>query len=226
MRLPVEPILLEPHFEEKVWGGNKLKTLLNKKIPEDVIIGESWEVSAIEKKESYVVEGQLSGENLRSLYKKFPEEILGKNHKKYPKFPLLIKFIDAKEKLSIQVHPKSSSSEKNECWFIVSPGEKGAISTGFNKKVDKKEVLSALSFKKIEELLNVVRVKEEEVYFIPAGTIHAILEDVLIYEIQQSSNITFRLYDWDRNSTISKQRALHIKEALEEIEFSDKKDFL
>ena len=220
--MPVDPLLFQPRFEEKIWGGRRLHTLLDKALPPGVPIGESWELSAVENSETVVTSGILAGRSLGSLFEESPYELVGAAASNYPAFPLLIKFIDANDRLSIQVHPDDRSARgryrepfgKTECWYIVDAGKNGQLGLGFKRTLTQNDLREAVATGEIEQLLNTVRVKTGEVYFVPAGTVHTILDDLVIYEVQQNSNTTFRLYDWKRTDSSGNPRPLHIDEAV------------
>lgn len=222
MRRYDEPLFFSPWFEEKIWGGTRLETLFGKSIPQDRLIGESWELSAIEDKDTAVAAGELKGKTLEAVYEQAPLELAGPCCAQSPVFPLLIKFIDANDHLSIQVHPDDKTARslygapfgKTECWYVAHAGEDGSLGIGFKKSLTRKKLRLAIGNGTIESLLNIVPVKTGEVFFIPAGTVHAILGDVVIYEVQQSSDITLRLYDWNRTDASGRARKLHVEEAV------------
>ena len=218
----------EPILKEKVWGGNKLTTLLNKSSLLNKI-GESWEVSNVKNNISIVANSTLKGTPLNELLKKHKSDLVGKKvYKKFgDNFPLLIKFIDANKPLSIQVHPndelakkRHNSFGKTEMWYVLDAEDNANIIIGFNKKVSKQEYLNHLNHKTLTDILNVDTVNSGDVYFIPTGRIHAIGAGVLLAEIQQSSDITYRVYDWDRPNLDGSFRELHTEEAMDAIDFS------
>ncbi|MEG9328721.1 type I phosphomannose isomerase catalytic subunit [Salinimicrobium catena] len=227
------PIKFVPILKEKIWGGNKLREVLHK-YSEEGKLGESWEISGVEGDLSVVENGYLKGRSLDQLLNDFGNELVGKKVFKAfgNKFPLLIKFIDAGKPLSVQLHPndrlaleRHDSFGKTEMWYILQADEGAEINVGFNKTISKKEYLEYLNSGKIKEILNFEKVKKGDAFFIKPGTVHAIGAGVLLAEIQQTSDITYRIYDWDRVDDSGKGRELHTDLALEAIDFDLTKDF-
>jgi len=197
-------------------------------------IGESWEVSGVSDNISIVSNSDLKGTSLRELIEIFTSEFLGKKvYQKYGNnFPLLIKFIDAQKPLSIQVHPndtvakqKHNSFGKTEMWYIMESDQDAELVVGFKKESNKEEYLYHLEKKSLLEILNVEKVEKGDCYFIPAGRVHAIGAGVLLAEIQQTSDITYRIYDWDRKDIDGNYRDLHIKDAVEVIDYTVEKNY-
>jgi mannose-6-phosphate isomerase len=222
------PIKFNPILKEKIWGGNKILSQLNKKSALKNI-GESWEISAVENNISVVSNGVLKGLSLIELVDKYKDKLLGKNNFEIfgIDFPLLIKFIDAKQDLSVQVHPndilakkRHESFGKNEFWYVLDTDVDSHLFLGFNKKIELKEFLNKRNNKKVESILNKVSVKRGNAFFIEAGTVHSIGAGILLAEIQQTSDITYRIYDFDRVDENGKKRELHTNLALEAIDFS------
>ena len=220
-------IKFTPILKEKIWGGEKLIKVLNKQT-NSVNIGESWEISGVDEAVSVVAEGSFKGKNLQELMIEFREKLVGE--KVYTqfgnKFPLLIKFIDAKTPLSIQLHPsddlakkRHNSFGKTEMWYVMQADKAANLIVGFKKDSNKKEYLHHLNKKTLLEILNVDEVSEGDVYFIPTGRIHAIGGGVLLAEIQQTSDITYRVYDWDRQDDEGNYRELHTDLAQDAIDF-------
>ena len=196
----------DPILKDKIWGGEKLMNLLHKE-SERNDIGESWELSDVEGDTSIVSNGLLKGKDLKQLIQEFKSDLVGEKvyHHFGNKFPLLIKFIDAKEALSIQLHPhddlamkRHNSFGKTEMWYVMQADEKANLIVGFQKDVTKEEYLHHLKNKTLTSILNIDEVQKGDVYFIPTGRVHAIGAGVLLAEIQQTSDITYRVYDWDR----------------------------
>ena len=221
------PLLFEAIFKERIWGGAKLKEILNKSF-ESNQIGESWELSTVENDISVVANGQFKGLNLNQLIEKYPTELLGADsiNNFGLNFPLLFKFIDAKEDLSIQVHPndelakeRHNSFGKTEMWYVIQADANASLVVGFNDKTNKKEYQEHLENKTLVTILNETSVKEGDAFFLETGTVHAIGAGVLIAEIQQTSDITYRLYDWDRVDASGMSRELHTDLALDAINF-------
>ncbi len=233
MKSTLYPIKFEPILKDKIWGGNKLKTLLNK--DSDLLnIGESWEISDVEGDTSVVSNGRLKGKSLKQLLETFKDDIIGeKNYKVFgDTFPLLIKFIDAKEDLSIQLHPndelaakRHNSFGKTEMWYVMQADENSNLIVGFNQDVTPDTYLKHLEEKTLTKILNFDKVKEGDTYFIEVGRVHAIGAGVMLAEIQQTSDITYRVYDWDRVDNQGNERALHNDLALDAINFNMKNDF-
>ena len=231
MTTKIYPIQFEPILKERIWGGEKLKTVLNKPIVSK-ITGESWELSTVEGDISVVANGELKGKSLTEIIDESPNEILGTAvHKRFGKqFPLLFKYLDAREDLSIQVHPndelagkRHNSFGKTEMWYVMQADEDARIIVGFKEKSNADEFSESLSNKTLLTLLDDVKVKEGDVFFLETGTIHAIGAGLVVAEIQQTSDITYRLYDFDRVDAQGNTRELHIDLALEAINY-DKVD--
>jgi len=227
------PLKFQPILKDKIWGGQKLRTTLNKNsdLPN---IGESWEISYVEEDTSVVVNGQLKGQSLKQLIEAYTSDLVGeKNYMVFGnKFPLLIKFIDAKEDLSIQLHPndelakkRHNSFGKTEMWYVIQADKDANLIVGFNQKVTPEIYLKHLENKTLTEILNFDKVKEGDTYFIEVGRVHAIGEGVMLAEIQQTSDITYRVYDWDRVDDSGNERDLHNDLAIDAIDFEMKDNF-
>ncbi len=223
----------DPILKEKIWGGTKLVNLLGKK-SNNTNLGESWEISAVDNNISIVSNGDLKGTNLKDLIASFKGDLLGDMvYRSFgEKFPLLIKFIDAKEALSIQLHPNDALAQKRhnsfgktEMWYVMQADEKANLIVGFKKNVSKKEYRKHLAQKSLTEILNIDVVSSGDVYFIPSGRVHAIGAGVMLAEIQQTSDITYRVYDWDRKDTAGNYRDLHTNEAIDAINYSAKSSY-
>lgn len=221
--------VFEPIFKRAIWGGSRIKTLKDVDIPEGNI-GESWELSSIKGSESKVLEGPDRGLSLSGLIQKYGAALMGeKNLLKFGnKFPLLIKFIDAKKDLSVQVHPddalalsRGAESGKTEMWLILEASKGAKIAHGFNKEISREDYKTTVCSPLVVDYLNYHDVKEGDAFFIPAGRVHSIGGGTLLVEIQQSSDLTYRIYDYDRKDTDGKPRKLHQDEALEALNFQD-----
>ncbi|MDG5816279.1 class I mannose-6-phosphate isomerase [Chitinispirillales bacterium ANBcel5] len=216
------PAIFKPILKEKIWGGRSLEKKLNKTLPPSIPIGESWELSGWGDSQSIACGGEFKGKTLTDLFISDPISFAGKRCLKRSGFPLLLKFIDATENLSVQVHPDKSQAQihgwgengKTECWYIIDAMPEAEIIAGFNRDVTEKEVKQAVLNGTLHHLLNYIPVKKGDVVFIPGGTVHAILGGALIYEVQEESDITLRLYDWNRKDDEGKGRELHLDEAL------------
>lgn len=233
MKLPLYPIKFTPILKEKVWGGQKLKTILGKNIATENV-GESWEISGVEDNVSSVQNGSLKGNTISELIGKFQTEFLGKKvYETYGiQFPLLFKFIDAKEVLSVQLHPgdelakkRHNSFGKTEMWYILQAEENAELILGFNKTTDKNDYLYHLNNDKLSQILHKEKVKPGDAFLIAPGLVHAIGAGVLLAEIQQTSDITYRIYDWNRPDVDGKMRKLHSDLALDAIDFNPTKSF-
>jgi mannose-6-phosphate isomerase len=228
------PLKFKPILHEKIWGGNRLKELLNKDIDNLPNCGESWEISSVEGKISVVNNGYLQGNNLQELIEVYMGELVGdKVYKKFGiEFPLLIKFIDANDDLSIQVHPDDEISKKRhnaygktEMWYVVDAEDGALITSGFNQPVTREKYLEYLESGKLTDLLCSEKTAPGDVFFIPAGRVHAIGKGVLLAEIQQTSDVTYRIYDYDRTDGKGNKRELHTDLALDAIDFSYQKEY-
>ncbi|GGH02974.1 mannose-6-phosphate isomerase [Polaribacter pacificus] len=222
-----------PILKEKIWGGEKLKTQLGKKLTASNV-GESWEISTVEDAVSIVENGALAGESLNNLIGLYKEELLGKSvYATFgTQFPLLIKFIDAKEALSIQVHPndllakeRHQSFGKTEMWYVVQADADANLIVGFKEDESPSSYLKHLEEHRLTEILNIDKVVKGDVYFIPTGRVHAIGAGVLLAEIQQTSDITYRIYDWDRKDSEGNSRELHLNAALDAIDYSSQESY-
>jgi len=227
------PLKFEPICLEKIWGGNRLKTLLGKKYNLKNC-GESWEISGVEGNISVVSNGFLKGNDLSELIEIYMGELVGdKVYEQFGlEFPLLIKFIDAQDDLSIQVHPNDELSKerhnaygKTEMWYVVDVAEGALINSGFNQPVDREKYLKNLENENLTEILKYDEAKVGDVYFIPAGRVHAIGKGSLVAEIQQTSDVTYRIFDYNRKDDKGNERELHTDLALDAIDFSYLDDY-
>ena len=212
------PIKFIPILKDKIWGGKKLREVLNKKSGDNC--GESWEVSGLAGDESVVSNGQLAGLSLSELVLMYGGRLLGQEvaNKFGDEFPLLIKFIDADEDLSIQVHPsdeQSAGQGKTEMWYVMEVREGATLFSGFNQKVSKEELRESIEEEVFEKYLNRISVKPGDTFFIEANQVHTIGKGILLVEIQQSSDITYRLYDFNRKGHQGNNRDLHVDESFE-----------
>ena len=222
------PIKFTPILKEKIWGGNKLKTQLNKNTDLSNI-GESWEISDVKGDTSIVSNGVYKGKTLKELQVEFKSDLIGeKNYKTFGyKFPLLIKFIDAKKDLSIQLHPndrlaakRHDSFGKTEMWYVLQADKGANLIVGFNQKITRELYSKHLKEKTLPSILNFDEVSSGDTYFIEVGRVHAIGAGVMVAEIQQTSDITYRIYDWDRVDAQGNARELHNDLAIDAIDFN------
>ena len=223
------PIQFQPILKERIWGGSKLQSL-GKELSHDNI-GESWEISMIDTDINIVTNGIYKAKSLAELIDLYPNEILGtKVYQKYGKqFPLLFKFLDAKTDLSIQLHPndelakkRHNSFGKTEMWYVMQADDNARIILGFKEDSSPEEYLDHLKNKTLPSVLQEYYVKKGDVFFIETGTIHAIGGGILLAEIQQTSDITYRVYDWDRVDDNGNERELHVDLALDAIDYNKK----
>lgn len=233
METSLYPLKFKPILKDKIWGGSRLKTMLYKEISDANCCGESWEVSGLVGDESMIINGFLAENNLNELLEIYMTELVGeKNYEKYGLgFPLLIKFIDAQDNLSVQVHPddelaqrKYGQSGKTEMWHVIASEPGSGLYVGFNKTVSKAQFEEAIANGTVEDVLQFYPVQPGDTFMIPAGTVHAIGKGVLLAEIQQPSDITFRVFDWNRVDDEGNSRELHVQEALEAIDFNHQTD--
>jgi mannose-6-phosphate isomerase len=225
------PLRFVPHFKDKVWGGNRLKTLFGKDFDPLPNCGESWELSTVPGSISVVANGFLAGNELHDLIEVYMADLVGEKvyDKHGNKFPLLIKLLDTNDDLSIQVHPDDAVAQsrhlspgKTEMWYVIHSEPGAEIIAGFNKDISREAYLKSLEDKKLKDILNVYKVKPGDVFYIPSGQVHAIGAGVTLCEIQQASDVTYRIYDWDRPGSDGRFRKLHTEEALDVIDFSER----
>lgn len=224
------PIKFNPILKEKVWGGNKLKNILNKDSSKNNI-GESWEISGVSQNISTVSNGCYRDSTLTDLLKSYQADFIGTNNYNVfgNEFPLLIKFLDANTNLSVQVHPddtmakKHNSFGKTEMWYIMDSDDDAEIIIGLHEQQKDVNILETITRDNVYDVFNKEQVKKGDYYFIPAGKVHAIGAGVLAAEIQQTSDITYRVYDWDRVDTSGKGRELHIQESIAATKLTDTK---
>ncbi len=223
------PLKFKPILKDKIWGGEKLGSVLDKPIGDSKNCGESWEISGVEGDISEVSEGALAGKILTELIEEFKGDLIGERvYEKFgSKFPLLIKFIDANDDLSIQVHPddelgmkRHNSFGKTEMWYVVNAEEGATLISGFNKPTSKEEYLKVFEEGRLTDILNKEDVFNDDVFFLPAGRVHTIGKGLLIAEIQQTSDITYRIYDFDRVDDEGNSRELHVEEAVDAIDYN------
>lgn len=227
------PLKFQPILKERLWGGTKLKDVLGKPINSE-ITGESWELSTVKGDVSTVANGALTGTSLQELIESNANELLGKSvvERFGTDFPILIKFIDAKQDLSIQLHPNDALAKKRhdsfgktEMWYIMDADPDANLIVGFNKDVAKEEYAKSLEDDSLLNLLNYEQVKEGDTFFINTGKIHAIGAGVLLAEIQQTSDVTYRVFDFNRKDKNGNLRELHTDLALDAIDYTKKDDF-
>jgi mannose-6-phosphate isomerase len=222
----MEPIVFKPLYMPRVWGGRALEDLYGRALPDDQPYGESWEISDREGEQSIVTTGPFAGKSLHDLWLHQREELFGPGLDS-DRFPLLIKILDARDDLSIQVHPPAEIAErlegepKTEMWYIAHANPGAKLYLGLRKGVQSEHFEEAISQGTVEECVHAIEPKTGESIFIPSGRLHAIGAGLVIHEIQQNSDTTFRVYDWNRLGLDGKPRDLHVDESLQCIDFSD-----
>ena len=219
-------IKLKSVYQEYIWGGSKIHELLHKDTGTLPRVAESWEVSTHPAGKSIVENGAFRGKTLNEYFDQIGWGTAGRYAARNHQLPILIKYIDAKENLSIQVHPNDKYARKhegdngkNEMWFVLAADEGAFIYLGFSRDVTKEEIKRRIADNTLEEVLNRVEVKPNEAFYIPAGTVHAIGAGCLICEVQQTSNVTYRIYDYGRTDENGKPRELHVKKALDVLDY-------
>ena len=222
------PLLFKPIFKERVWGGRELERLYNKHIPAAVPIGEAWEISDRPGDESTVHNGALAGKNLRWLMQQHGMEILGSARPATEgRFPLLCKILDARDRLSLQVHPPASMAAelkgepKTEMWFIADAARGAELFVGLKRGVTRAEFEKKVRTGEVAECFHRVPVRTGDAMFLPSGRVHAIGAGLVIFEIQQNSDTTYRVFDWNRVGLDGKPRELHVAQSLASIDFND-----
>jgi mannose-6-phosphate isomerase len=222
------PLKFEPILKEKIWGGNYLSDYYGKKAVNLKNIGESWEISAVSDNLSIISNGFLAGNNIEEIIEVYMGDITGESvYEKFGnEFPLLIKLIEARADLSVQVHPgnelakkKHNAYGKTEMWYILQSEKNAKIYTGFASPVNRESYINAIKANKIKDLLNIEIAEKGDAFFTPAGRIHAIGAGIVLAEIQQTSDITYRIYDWERTDSNGRFRELHTDLALDAIDF-------
>lgn len=226
------PLKFEPVLKQTLWGGDKIIPFkhLNENLPN---VGESWEISAVEGSESVVANGADKGLTLPEMVRKYKEELVGEaNYMRFGnKFPLLIKFIDAKLDLSIQVHPndelarkRHNSFGKNEMWYVIAADKGAKLISGFAEQITPKEYKERVYNGTFAEVLQTCEIKPGDVFYVPAGRVHGIGAGSFIAEIQQTSDVTYRIFDYNRKDQNGKARELHTNQAMDAINFADVQD--
>jgi len=228
------PMKFHPLLKEKLWGGDKLQKIFKKNVKKEARVGEAWLLSGVEGSETVVSNGWLADNDLAELTEVFMGDLVGdKVYETFKnQFPLLFKLIDAHENLSVQVHPNDTLAQqrglkngKTEMWYIMQAEKDAELITGFNKAINKDSFEKLLTQNRLETVLNYEKVVSGDVFFMPAGRIHAIGKGILLAEIQQSSDTTYRVYDWNRTDDDGNPRPLHIAESLDAIDFQLQKDY-
>jgi mannose-6-phosphate isomerase len=220
------PLLLDPAYKDYIWGGSRIPALFNRPLPPGVY-AESWELSDRAEGASRIANGPLAGRPLADAVARWGRLLLGTRPADGTRFPLLVKLIDAKERLSIQVHPDDATAArglgeaKTEAWHVLAAGPGAQVFAGFKPGVDAARFDQALKQRKLETCLQAIPVTVGDTIFIPGGRVHAICEGLLLLEVQQNSNTTYRVYDWGRVGKDGKPRELHLEQALKVIRWQD-----
>src|SRR6478735_8011250 len=221
------PVVFEPIFKERIWGGHNLAASFGKKLPANKRIGESWEIVDRPEAQSIVREGPLAGRSLHDLWVNFREKLFGVVPDA-PRFPLLIKLLDAQEKLSLQVHPpeqvarKLGGEPKTEFWYVAATDPGAELSLGFREPITRTKFEETLRDGTVMDYVHNIAANAGDAIFLPAGCVHAVGAGNLLIEIQQNSDTTYRVFDWNRTDpTSGKQRQLHVEQAIQCIDFED-----
>jgi mannose-6-phosphate isomerase len=223
------PLKFKPVFKDKIWGGHKIRTRLGLDFSPLPTCGEAWVLSGVSGSQTVISNGFLEGNDLNEIMEIYMDELVGeKVFDQHPhEFPILVKFIDASEWLSIQVHPddalaarRNIGSGKSEMWYVLDAEPGAELISGFNRTMNAATYLEFFRQKKLKEVLNFEKVRKGDAFFIPSGRVHALGPGILLAEIQQTSDTTYRIYDWDRVDAEGKSRELHTDLALEAIDFS------
>jgi mannose-6-phosphate isomerase len=229
-QIPLYPLRFAPIYEYRLWGGRRFANLLSAPLPGGGPIGEAWILSDRDDRVSHVTNGPLNGLTIGELWEQFPEQLMGKLSPCFPRFPLLLKFLDAHELLSVQVHPSDAHKDllpagetgKTEAWVVLEAEAKSRIYAGLKPGTTANKLRRALTNNTVADHLAGITPKPGDAVFIPAGTVHTLGDDVVVFEIQRNSDVTFRLYDWGHvDAKTGKPRDLEVKQALACIDFAD-----
>ncbi len=225
---PMNPITFTPIYMERIWGGRELENVYRRPLPaEDVPYGESWEMTDRPGEQSVVNHGQLKGKTLGELWQNQREEVFGTGFENTPRFPLLIKILDARDDLSVQVHPPAEiagelgGEPKTEMWYIAAASPGAKLYVGMKQGVTRQDFQSAIQHGTVGQAVHAIEPRQGDSIFIPSGRLHAIGAGFLIYEIQQNSDTTYRVFDWNRPGLDGSPRELHIEESMRCIDFDD-----
>jgi mannose-6-phosphate isomerase len=221
------PFIFQPIFKERVWGGRSLERLFHKPLPAGMPIGESWEISDRPGDASVIANGPLAGKDLRWLMEHHGPEIMGAAKSNQGRFPLLVKILDAQQALSLQVHPPAAKAAelggepKTEMWYFVECTPEAVIYAGLKPGVNRVEFERRIQDGSVADSFTRLRVKAGDAMFLPSGRVHALGAGNVLFEIQQNSDTTYRVFDWNRAGLDGKPRELHVKESLASIDFND-----
>ena len=222
------PLKFEPIYQYRLWGGRRLEDVLTTPLPDDIPIGEAWVLSDRDDHQSRVANGPLKGQTIGQLFKQFPDQLMGKIAGRFRRFPLLLKFLDAREMVSIQVHPTDANIDllpagetgKTEAWVVLEATKDSRIYAGLKSGTTPYNLRKALTNGTVADHLTYFTPKPGDGVFIPAGTVHSLGGDVVVFEIQENSDVTFRLYDWNHvDAKTGKPRPLQVEQAIACIDF-------
>lgn len=228
-RIPLYPIRFEPIYQYRIWGGRNLANLLSAPLPGNDPIGEAWILSDREDHASLVADGSLKGQTIGQLMEQFPEQLMGKLAGRFTRFPLLLKFLDAQKMLSVQVHPSDMQKDylpegehgKTEAWVVLKSSSESRIYAGLKPGTNAKNLRQSIANGAIEDHLSYFTPSPGDAVFLPAGTVHTLGLGVVVFEVQQNSDVTFRLFDWNHiDAKTGKPRALQIDKAIACIDFA------
>ena len=232
IKVPMYPLRFEPIYQYRLWGGRRLVDLLTAPLPGDGPIGEAWLLSDRDDHPSKVAAGPLKGSTIRQLLEQSPDQMLGKLAGRFRRFPVLLKFLDAHDKLSVQVHPEdgqrdfipAGESGKTEAWVVLEAGPASRIYAGLKPGTTRDDLERALASRAVADLLASFTPRVGDAVFLRAGTVHS-LSGLVVFEVQENSDVTFRLYDWDRvDPKTGKPRPLQVEQAMACIDFEQGRD--
>jgi mannose-6-phosphate isomerase len=227
---PLYPLQFEPIYQYRLWGGRRLAHILAAPLPGDGPIGEAWLLSDRDEHASRVANGPLQGRTIHQVLEQFPEQLMGNLARRFRRFPLLLKFLDARKMVSVQVHPSDANKDllppgetgKTEAWVVLEAGTQSHIYAGMKPGITADDLRRALTQGGAADALLSFTPKPGDAVFLPAGTVHSLGDGVMVFEVQQNSDVTFRLYDWDHvDAKTGKPRALQVEQALACINFAD-----
>jgi len=217
---PLYPLRFEPIYQYRLWGGRRLANLLTAPLPRDGPIGEAWVLSDRDDHPSRVADGSLKGQTIGQVLEQFPEQVMGKFAGRFRRFPLLLKFLDVREMLSVQVHPTDPATAKTEAWVVLEAGIKSRIYAGLKSGTTADKLRQALTNGSVADYLACFHPKAGDAVFNPAGMVHSLGGGVVVFEVQQNSDVTFRLFDWNHvDPKTGQPRPLQVDQALACINF-------
>jgi mannose-6-phosphate isomerase len=231
-KVPLYPLRFEPIYQHRIWGGRRLANLLSAPLPADGPIGEAWVLSDRDDHQSSIADGPLKGQTIAQLLQQFPEQVMGRLAGRFRRFPLLLKFLDASEMLSVQVHPDdlhkdllpAGETGKTEAWVVLEAGIKSRIYAGLKPGTTEADLRQALATGSVADRLACFHPKPGDAVFLPAGTVHSLGGGVVVFEVQQNSDVTYRLYDWNHlDPKTGQPRPLQVDQALACVDFGEGK---